>query len=143
MRDRSGVISKPFRPIRSGFSFSKISAVTSSWRCEDSPASSNSTPTRIDRIDTSTAHNSYAEPRGELTRRLAGAKLSRIIGRTVVPRKAGQFIFEKFFLRRAPKPPIDPRARDLLCALYDPDVTELEKTLGYPLPQLRRSWRSA
>ena len=97
----------------------------------------------IDCIDTSKAHNSYAKPRSELARRLAGAKLSRILGRTVVPRKAGKFIFEKFFLRRAPKPPIDPRARELLCALYDPDVTELEKTLGYPLPQLRRSWRDA
>ncbi len=97
----------------------------------------------IDRIDTSTAHNSYAEPRGRLTRRLAGAKLSRILGRTIVPRKAGQFIFEKFFLRHAHKPPIDPRARDLLCALYDPDVTELERTLGCPLPQLRCSWCDA
>jgi Sulfotransferase domain len=97
----------------------------------------------IERIDTSKAHNSYAEPRSQLMRRLAGAKLSRILGRTLMPREAGQFIFEKFFLRHACKPPLDPRARDLLRTLYDPDVSELEKTLGSPLSQLRCSWGDA
>ncbi len=97
----------------------------------------------LDRIDMSRSHNSYAEPRNDLMRRLAGAKIPRILGQTVVPRRAGQFIFERFFLRRASKPPIDPRARDLLRTLYEPDVAALEKTLGYPLPQLRCSWRDA
>jgi len=97
----------------------------------------------VDRIDTSKTHNSYAEPRNDLMRRIAGAKISRILGQTVVPRRAGEFIFERFFLRRASKPPIDPRARDLLRKLYEPNVAELEKTLGYPLPQLRCSWRDA
>lgn len=100
-------------------------------------------PAPIDCIDVSKAHNSYAQPRNQLMRRMAGAKFSRVVGQTVVPRKAGQFIFEKFFLRRGRKPPIDPRARELLCALYEPDVSELEKNLGRPLPQLRRSWSDA
>jgi Sulfotransferase domain len=97
----------------------------------------------IERIDTSKAHNSYAEPRSQMMRRVAGAKLSRILGRALMPRKAGEFIFEKFFLRRACKPALDPRARDLLRTLYGPDVTELEKTLGCRLAQLRCSWDDA
>ncbi len=97
----------------------------------------------LDRIDTSTMHNSFAAPRNELMRYLAGAKIPRILGQTIIPRKAGVFIFEKFFLRRAFKPPIDPRARKLLRELYEPDVADLEKTLGYSLPQLRCSWLDA
>jgi Sulfotransferase family len=97
----------------------------------------------LDRIDTSKMHNAYAEPRNEVMRYLAGAKFSRILGQTIVPRRTGKFIFERFFLRRASKPAIDPRARDLLCSLYEPDVAELEKTLGYSLPQLRCSWLDA
>jgi Sulfotransferase family len=97
----------------------------------------------IDRIDTSKVHNSYAAPRHKVMRRVAGARISRTLGRTILPRKAGEFIYERFFLRPACKPPIDPRARDLLCALYDPDIAELEKTLGHALPQLRRSWHDA
>jgi hypothetical protein len=95
----------------------------------------------LDRIDISRTHNSYAEPRNELMRRLAGARISRILGQTIIPRRAGTYIFERFFLRHAAKPPIEPRARDLLRELYEPDVAALEKTLGCPLPQLRCSWR--
>jgi Sulfotransferase domain len=97
----------------------------------------------IDGIDTSKTYNHYAEPRHEIMRRLAGARMSRILGQTIVPRKAGRLIFERFFLRRVCKPPIDPRARDLLCALYDPDIAELEKVLGHAMPHLRRSWHDA
>lgn len=97
----------------------------------------------VDRIDTSKVYNSYAAPRHELMRRVAAARISRTLGRTIVPRKTGEFIFERFFLRHACKPPIDLRAHDLLCALYDPDIAELEKTLGHALPELRRSWHDA
>jgi hypothetical protein len=97
----------------------------------------------IDRIDTSKAHNSYAAPRSPLMRRVAGAKLARILARILVPRSTGQLIYERFFLRQARKPPLDPRARDLLRTLYDPDITELELIFGRELPQLRRSWHDA
>jgi len=93
----------------------------------------------VDQINTSKNHNSYAAPRSELLRRIAGAETSRFLGR-IIPANAGQKIYETFFLRRARKPAIDPRARDLLCECYDPEVMELEKLLGYPLPQLRVSW---
>lgn len=93
----------------------------------------------VDQINTSKNHNSYAAPRNELMRRIAGAEISRFLGR-MLPAAAGQKIYENFFLRRARKPAIDPRARDLLCQCYAPEVLELEKLLGYPLPQLRVSW---
>jgi hypothetical protein len=96
----------------------------------------------IKNLDISKKHNSYAAPRNELMRRIAGAKLSRILGRTITPR-AGQLIYEKFFLRDNHKPPIEPRARDFLCALYDPEITKLERVLDCQLPQLRGSWSQA
>ncbi len=96
----------------------------------------------IQSLDTSKKHNAYAAPRNELMRRIAGAKLSRILGRTLTPR-AGQLVYEKFFLRHDHKPPIEPRARDFLCTLYDPEITKLERVLGGQLPQLRGSWSQA
>jgi hypothetical protein len=97
-------------------------------------------PTPLQGIDTSKMHNSYAAPRNPLMRRLAGAKFSRIIGQTIVPRRLGAFIFNKWFIKSAPKPPIDSQARDLLCSLYEPDLLKLERLLGRPLPELRGSW---
>jgi hypothetical protein len=96
-----------------------------------------------DRIDTSKVHNAYAEPRFQFMRRLAGGSIPRLLGQTIVPPAAGQLIFERFFLRRANKPPMDPRAHRLLCELYDPEVSALEKILGRSLPQLRSSWGTA
>jgi hypothetical protein len=97
----------------------------------------------IDRIYISKVHNPYAAPRNELMRRVAGARISRTLGRALLSRKTGEFVYERYFVRHARKPPIDLRARDLLCALYDPEVAELEKLLGHALPQLRRSWHDA
>jgi len=94
----------------------------------------------VARIDTSEAHNAYAMSRGRWAQRLAGAKLSRFLGRTVVPRPIGQFIFDRILLKPGPKPDIDPRAKKLLCEIFEPEVNELEHLLGRPLPELRRSW---
>ncbi len=94
----------------------------------------------VAQINTNEVHNSYAAPRGRWARQLAGAKFSRILGKTVIPRSLGQFIFERVLLTRAPKPMIEPDAKRLLCEIYEPDVRELEAILGRPLPELRRSW---
>jgi hypothetical protein len=91
-------------------------------------------------IDTSRKYNSYAAPRNQYLRWLAGAKISRMLGYMLIPRRLGTFIFEQIFLKQAPKPPLDPRARELLCSLYDPELDQLEKLLGRRLPELRRSW---
>jgi hypothetical protein len=97
-------------------------------------------PDVVARIDVNEVHNSYAAPRGKWARRLAGAKISRLLGKTVIPRSLGQLIFERVLLTRAPKPRIEPDAKRLLCEIYEPDVRQLEVILGRPLPELRRSW---
>jgi hypothetical protein len=97
-------------------------------------------PVPLAAIDTSRKYNSYAAPRNQLLRRIAGAKISRLLGQTLMPHWMGALIFERIFLRQAAKPPIDPRARDLLCTLYDRELDRLEKLLGRALPELRRSW---
>lgn len=99
-------------------------------------------PDPVSAIDTSRKYNSYAAPRNQFLRRIAGAKFSRILGQALVPHWLGAFIFERFFLKPAPKPPLDPRPRDLLCSLYDPELDKLETLLGRKLPELRHSWKS-
>ncbi|HKV56206.1 MAG TPA: sulfotransferase [Candidatus Binataceae bacterium] len=98
-------------------------------------------PAPLESVDTSTTYNSYAAPRNQWMRRLAGAKFSRMIGQTIVPRSVGAFIFQRMFLKNAQKPPLDGRARDLLCSLYEPDLDRLERLLGRSLPELRKSWK--
>jgi hypothetical protein len=99
-------------------------------------------PSPLADINTSRKYNSYAAPRNRYLRRIAGAKFSRMLGQAVVPHRLGAYIFERFFLKQAPKPPVDPRARKLLCSLYEPELVKLERLLDRELPQLRRSWNS-
>jgi hypothetical protein len=99
-------------------------------------------PAPLANIDTSRKYNSYAAPRNQYLRRVAGARFSRVLGQAVMPRWLGALIFERMFLRQAPKPALDPRARELLCGLYDPELDNLEKLLGRHIPQLRHSWKS-
>jgi hypothetical protein len=98
-------------------------------------------PQPLAQVDTARRYNSYAAPRNQYLRRLAGAKFSRMVGQALIPHRLGAFIFERFFLKLAPKPPLDPRARELLCSLYDPELCELERVLGRRLPELRHSWK--
>ncbi|MHB1565173.1 MAG: sulfotransferase [Acidiferrobacter sp.] len=91
-------------------------------------------------IDTDTAHNHYRKPKGEWARRLAGSPLSRFLGEHVVPRRFGEFVWEQWMQKEAPKPPMDPRARDYLAAIYAPEIAALEREIGRPLPELRQSW---
>jgi hypothetical protein len=99
-------------------------------------------PSPLAAIDTSRKYNSYAAPRNQYLRRLAGARFSRVVGQVAIPHRLGAFIFERFFLKNAPKPSLDPRARDLLCSLYEPELDRLEALLGCLLPELRHSWKS-
>jgi Sulfotransferase domain len=96
----------------------------------------------VTEIDTSRKYNSYAAPRNQFLRRIAGAKPSRMLGQTLMPHWLGAHIFERFFLKPAPKPRLDARVRDLLCSLYEPELDELERLLGRKLPSLRHSWDS-
>jgi hypothetical protein len=99
-------------------------------------------PEPLAHVNTSQRYNSYAAPRNQYLRRLAGARLSRMVGQALIPHRLGTFIFERIFLKQAPKPPLDPRARELLCSLYDPEIDKLERLMGRRLPQLRHSWDS-
>jgi hypothetical protein len=100
----------------------------------------------VGRIDTSNAENSYGVPRWSWARRIAGSNRVRRIGQILVPPSLGsnqtvkRLIFQRFFVKSAPRPQIDPRAQDLLCSIFDPDVRALEASLGRALPDLRRTW---
>jgi Sulfotransferase family len=91
-------------------------------------------------IDTARVHNGFAAPRWEWTRRVAGRRWARRLGQSVVPRSIGAFIFERLFNRPGVKPAIDPRAKELMLPIYEPDVLRLESMLGRTLSELRRSW---
>lgn len=93
-----------------------------------------------DRIDTSRVYNGFSAPRSEWSRRICGRRWARWIWQTAMPRPVGIFIFERFFTRPGPKPPIDQCARNLLRPIYEPDIRKLELVLGRPLPELQRTW---
>lgn len=96
--------------------------------------------TPVDCIDVRKAHNAYAAVRSDRMRRLAGSAFARVLGRVLIPRRLGLYIFEEFFLRKGRKPVIDPRAHALLRSLYENNVAELEGIVGRFLPELRISW---
>ena len=100
----------------------------------------------LDRIDTSYAENSYGVARWKWARRLAGSNRVRRIGQILVPPSVGsnqavkRLIFQRFFVKSAPRPEIDPRARDFLYSIFDPDIRTLEERLDRHLPDLRLTW---
>ncbi len=92
------------------------------------------------RIDTTRVENSFAAPRAEWARRLAGANWARWIGNRLVPHRLGALIFERFFIEHsAPPPPMDPRARAWLAEIFEPEIRAVETLLGRRLPQLRHA----
>jgi hypothetical protein len=103
-------------------------------------------PAYLDRIDTSYAENSFGVARWAWAQRLAGSNWARRAGQILVPKNFGanhtikRLIFQRFFVKSVPRPEIDPTARQWLCEIFDPDLRELEATLGRELPELRRSW---
>ncbi|HKD67019.1 MAG TPA: sulfotransferase [Candidatus Binataceae bacterium] len=97
-------------------------------------------PVPIAGADISRAQNPYRASRGRWAEILAGSKLSRMLGETIVPRRLGSFIYEHMLLKQAHKPPMDSRAGDLLLEFYGPEISELERMLGRQMPELRRTW---
>jgi len=65
-----------------------------------------------------------------------------VLGEELILDWLGASIFERFFLKQAPKPPLDLRARRLLCSLYGLEIDRLETVLGRPLPELRNSLKA-
>jgi hypothetical protein len=99
-------------------------------------------PAPAARIDAARIHNRHRAPRGRWSRLLAGSRLSRMLGETIVPRRLGSFIYERILLKAARKPPLDPRAREFLTRIYEPEIDELERILKRDLSELRRSFES-
>ncbi len=97
-------------------------------------------PAPVARVDAARVRNPYRASRGRWAEILAGNRLSRMLGETIVPRRLGSFIYERFLLKHADKPPIDPRARELLLEIYEPEIDQLERIVGRKMPELRRSW---
>jgi Sulfotransferase domain len=105
-------------------------------------------PEYLDRIDTTYAENSYGVARWSWARRLAGSNRVRRLGQILVPPSLGsnqavkRLIFQRFFVKSAPRPEMDPRAKDLLCSIFDPDIRALEELLQRHLPDLRHTWEA-
>ena len=103
-------------------------------------------PAYLDRIDTSQVENEFAIARWNWSRRVAASWWARRLAIFLVPARAGSLfwvktrLYDRFFLRRAVKPPIDPKAREWLRAIYEDNVAGLERLLGRQLPELRASW---
>lgn len=99
-------------------------------------------PAGLAGVDISRVENGFAAPRAEWARRLAGAQWARWIGHTILPR-SGASIFNRWFVKPGVPPPIDPRARDWLAEIYEPEIVALEDLLGCAMPSLRRSWNES
>jgi len=97
-------------------------------------------PAAVATTDAAQVRNPYRASRGRWAEFLVGNKFSRMLGETIVPRSLGSFIYEHFLLKRADKPPMEPRAQELLLEIYEPEIEALEKILGRDLPELRRTW---
>ncbi len=103
----------------------------------------------LHQIDTCFVENGFAIARWPWARRMAGANWVRFVGQLLVPISLGsnhtikRLIYQRYFVKAVPKPPIDDKARDWLRSIYDPDLDALERLLGKKFPELRRSWQLA
>ncbi|MFZ0889540.1 MAG: sulfotransferase [Candidatus Binataceae bacterium] len=101
----------------------------------------------VTKIDTSRRENEFGVARWKWASRIAGARTVRRAAQAVVPAGLGstyrlkKSVFERFFVKRAGKPPMDPMAREWLVSLFKEDVRALEKMFGRMFPELRRSWQ--
>ena len=78
-------------------------------------------------------HNAFAQPRNGPSGGLLASARARSVGRAIVPSRLRPRI-ESMLLVRAPKPELDPAARQLLEELFRPDVARLQEILGRRLP---------
>jgi hypothetical protein len=97
-------------------------------------------------IDTSLAENGFAAARWAWTRRMAGANWVRRAGQILVPVSLGsnhtikKLVYQRYFVKAVPKPPMDEQAGEWLRSIYAPDLSALEAIVGRELPELQRSW---
>jgi Sulfotransferase domain len=86
---------------------------------------------------TEPAQRQYSEVRGPLVRFLFGNRsISRFVEASV-PYRLRKFVRNALLVKQAPKPRMDPKAREVLVRYYRDDVRRLEVLLGRRLP-----WRN-
>jgi hypothetical protein len=86
---------------------------------------------------TEPAQRQYSEVRGPLVRFLFGNRsISRFVEASV-PYRLRKFVRNALLVKQAPKPRMDPKAREALVRYYRDDVRRLEVLLGRRLP-----WRN-
>lgn len=97
-------------------------------------------PDAMARVDHETVHNPYREPRNRVAGWLRTSEPVAKVARLVLPKEWRITIGDELLVRKPPKPPIEPKARDRLAAFYEPEVARAEDLLGRDLPELRASW---
>lgn len=90
-------------------------------------------PSAIPVIGHGVRHNSFAVPRGRLTRRIFHKHELRALS-NYLPKNLKTHLRDKIFLRQAEKPEIGRDAYEFLQSIYRPEVSRLEKLLGRALP---------
>lgn len=86
------------------------------------------------------AHNAHAEPSGRLAALALRSRRARVAARRLVPETLRGRI-ERRLLQNVPRPQPDAATDELLTEVFAPDVAELGRLLGRPLPWHR--WASA
>jgi hypothetical protein len=89
--------------------------------------------------DSATAINQYLAPTNSLQFVHNNPMLRQLISR-LIPLSLRATVRNRYFLRPAIKPTIDPKAVDFLSDLYSPDIKALERLLGQDLPGLKGDW---
>lgn len=97
----------------------------------------------VDRIDTSRLHNPYREPRNRLAKIIFGNRRIRHLSRKLLPDRLVTAVRDWAILGPNDKPTLDPKAREYLVRIYQPDVADLERLLDRDLSALRQSWGPA
>jgi hypothetical protein len=98
-------------------------------------------PAPMQSIDTGEAHNPFAQPRSRAARLLMAQTGLRQWAQRMVPASLRRTLRDRVLLRRGDKPVMEAEALDMLRAIYEPDLRQLEARLARPLPELRRSWQ--
>jgi hypothetical protein len=87
----------------------------------------------VDRIEVIEVRNGRSTPRNAVGRVLLGSPLARRLARNLVPLALAPRV-EALLLRPGPRTEMDPRARELLGELFEPDTERLRSLLDRPVP---------
>ena len=88
-----------------------------------------------------TAFNDYKAPQNNLIQYIMRFRELRIWWRKIIPVGIRYNFRVNFLAKKSPKPFLDPKARQFLVSIYEPEIAELEILLNRELPELRKSWR--